>query len=154
MIKRLGTEWELDDEYRNMSLRACVIEIIVYLCRNYQVNETMVEKESRTLQKIKHSINYIKNNFRNELTLDDVAGEAGLSKYHYCREFKKATDLTPVEFINRTRCEYAKSLLESKRYSVTEIGEMCGFSTSAHFSKTFRGFFGTYPSDYMKKSDK
>lgn len=154
MIKRLGTEWELDDEYRNMSLRACVIGIIVYLCRNYQVNETMVEKESRTLQKIKHSINYIKNNFRNELTLDDVAGEAGLSKYHYCREFKKATDLTPVEFINRTRCEYAKSLLESKRYSVTEIGEMCGFSTSAHFSKTFRGFFGTYPSDYMKKSDK
>lgn len=66
-------------------------------------------------------------------------------------EFKKATDLTPVEFINRTRCEFAKNLLESKKYSVAEIGEMSGFSTSAHFSKTFKGFFGVYPSDYMKK---
>lgn len=137
-----------------MMLRACIVGIIVNLCRNYQINETKVVKESRTLQKIKHSINYIKTNFRNDLTLDEIADEAELSKYHFCREFKKATDLTPVEFINRTRCEYAKSLLESKRYSVTEIGEMCGFSTSAHFSKTFRVFFGTYPSDYMKKAEK
>ncbi len=153
MLERLNAEWNREDEYRNMMLKSCVIGIIVELCRNYQINETMIEREGKTLQKIKHSINYIKNNFRSELTLDDVAGEAGLSKYHYCREFKKATDLTPVEFINRTRCEFAKTLLEAKKYSVTEIGEMSGFSTSAHFSKTFRSFFGAYPSDYMKKYD-
>lgn len=151
MIENLNSEWKKDDEYRNMMLKSCVIGIIVNLCRNHLVNETMLEKESRTLQKIKHSINFIKNNFRNELTLDNIADEAGLSKYHYCREFKKATNLTPVEFINRTRCEFAKNLLESKKYSVAEIGEMSGFSTSAHFSKTFKGFFGVYPSDYMKK---
>lgn len=152
IIEKLNEEWNGTGEYRNLIMRSYVIEIIVGLCRNHSVNETMVEKESRTLQKIKYSINYIKNHFREELTLDDVAIEAGLSKYHYCREFKKATDLTPIEFINRTRCEYAKNLLESRKYSVSEIGEMCGFSTSAHFSKTFRGFFGSYPSDYMKKS--
>ncbi len=153
LIKQLNDEWKKDDEYRNLILRAKVTEIVVNLCRKYIVNETMVEKESKTLQKIKHSINYIKNNFREDLTLDDVAEEAGLSKYHYCREFKKATDLTPVEFINRTRCEFAKNLLESKKYSVAEIGEMSGFLTPAYFSKTFKSFFGTYPSDYMKKYD-
>ncbi len=153
MFKRLDSEWKRDDEYRNLFLKSHIISIMIHLCRNHLINETMLEKESKTLQKIKHSINYIKNNFRSELTLDDIAEEAGLSKYHYCREFKKATDLTPVEFINRTRCEFAKNLLESKKLSVTDIGEMCGFLTSAHFSKTFKGFFGVYPSDYMKRFD-
>ena len=153
-IHRLNEEWKRDDAYRSQLLRAMLVEIMVHLCRYHVVNETMVEKESRTLQKIKQSINYIKNHFQRDLTLEEIAGKAGLSKYHFCREFKKATDLTPVEFINRTRCEFAKSLLESNKYSVAEISEMCGFATSAHFSKTFRGFFGSYPSDFNKGGHK
>ncbi len=154
LIHRLNDEWNREDIYRNQILRALLIEIMVRLCRHHIVSETMVEKESRTLQKIKQSINYIKNNYRRDLSLDEIANEAGLSKYHYCREFKKATDLTPVEFINRTRCEFAKNLLESKKFSIADISEMCGFATSAHFSKTFRGFFGTYPSDFNKGNRK
>ncbi len=152
LMQRLAEEWKKMDEYRNLILKTCVLQIVASLCRSHLVKDTMIEKESRTLQKIKHSINFIKNNFRRDLTLDEISGEAGLSKFHFCREFKKATDLTPVEFVNRTRCEFAKNLLESQKYSVSEIGEMCGFSTSAHFSKTFRSFFGMYPSDYMKRN--
>ncbi len=154
LIHQLDDEWKRDNIFRNQLLRALLIEIMVRLCRYHVVNDTKMEKESRTLQKIKYSINYIKNNFRRDLTLEEIAREAGLSKYHYCREFKKATDLTPVEFINRTRCEFAKNLLESNKYSIADISEMCGFATSAHFSKTFRGFFGIYPSDYNKTDQK
>ncbi len=150
LVERLNTEWKIEDSYRNQVLRSILIEIMVRLCRSHTANDTMAENESRTLQKIKLSINYIKTHYQEDLSLDLIAKEAGLSKYHYCREFKKATDLTPIEFINRTRCEHAKSLLESNKYSIAEISERCGFATSAHFSKTFRGFFDVYPSDYNK----
>ncbi len=150
MIRELDREWNREDAYRNLCLRSLLIGIMIRLCRYHVVTDTTTEKEGRTLQKIKHSINYIKNNYRRNLTLDEIADEAGLSKYPYCREFKKATDLTPIEFINRTRCEYAKNLLESRRYSVAEVSEMCGFVTAAHFSKVFRGFFGMNPSEYHR----
>jgi len=149
-IRRIDREWQCADEYRNLQLRALLMDLIIYLCRNHLVSDTITQKESRTLRKIKVAINYIKNNFRRDLTLDEITIEAGLSKYHFCREFKKATDLTPIEFINRTRCEFAKSLLETKKYTVNEISEMCGFSTSAHFSRTFRMFFNLYPSEFVR----
>lgn len=153
-MHRLQQEWSENKDYRNLLLRALLLDLVVHLCRHHLIRETMAEKEGPTLRKIKQSINFIKNHFRRDLTLDEIAAEAGLSKYHFCREFKKATDLTPIEFINRTRCEYAKNLLESQKYSVTEISEMCGFRTASHFSKTFRGFFGVYPSDYVRNNQK
>ena len=150
LLMKLSREYEIDDEYKNFMLRNCIIEIMIHIFRYHIVADISPEKDSKTYLKIKHTINYIKTHFKSDLSLDDLANEAGLSKYHFCREFKKATALTPVEFINRTRCEYARNLLESKKYSVSEIGEICGFSTSAHFSRTFKKIFGKYPSDYVK----
>ncbi|MBQ4065138.1 MAG: helix-turn-helix transcriptional regulator [Clostridia bacterium] len=151
LIERLNDEWQNDKPYRASVLRALLTEIMVLLCRRHTINDTKALKESRTLLKIKQSIGYIKNYYRRDLSLDEIANTVGLSKYHFCREFKKATDLTPIEFINRTRCEVAKDLLETKPYSVSAVSEMCGFSTPAHFSKTFRGFFGIYPSECNKR---
>lgn len=150
LFHKLYQEWNVNDEHRNILLKSYVTQILIILCRHHQVHDLNAKKESRTLKKIKHSISYIKKNFRKNLSLEDMAEEAGLSKFHYCREFKKATDLTPVEFINRTRCEFAKNLLELKKYSISEISELSGFSTPAHFSKTFRNFFGSYPSEFIK----
>ncbi len=149
-IMRLVAESSSNDGYKDVITKAYVMEIMVLLCRSYLRTEISTAKESKTLPKIKHSISYIKNNFRSDISLEDVSNEAGLSIYHFCREFKKATGYTPVEYINRTRCEYARTLLESRKYSVSEIGEVCGFTTSAHFSRTFKRFLGVYPSDYVK----
>ena len=126
--------------------------LLFQLCRGASVTGAAGSKESRTLKKVKSSVSYIKNNYSSDLTLEEIASVAGLSRYHFCREFKKATDLTPIEFINRVRCERAKTLLEARTYSVSEISSMCGFATSAHFSKIFKRFFLVYPSEYIKIS--
>ncbi len=150
LFHKISTEWNRDDNFRSVIVKSIVTELCVNMCRKYLIKDTTNEKESKTLKKIKYSINYIKQNFRRDLSLDEVSFAAGLSRYHFCREFRKATGLSPIEFINRTRCEFAKELLESKKYTVSEISDMCGFATSAHFSKTFRGFFGVLPSELVK----
>lgn len=152
IFNKISIEWPRDDKFRSVIVKSLVSELFVHLCRDYAVKDTTSEKESKTLKKIKYSINYIKQNFRRDLSLDEVSDAAGLSRYHFCREFKKATGLTPVEYINRTRCEFARELLESRKYTITEISDMSGFMTPAHFSKTFKGFFGDHPSELIKKS--
>lgn len=151
LMDKIYEEWSSSSEYRSVLLRSYVSELLILLLRNYHAAQTVSEKESKTLKKIKQSITYIKNNYKRDITLDEISSVASLSRYHFCREFKKATNLTPVEFINRTRCELAKELLESKKYTISDISELCGFATTAHFSKTFKGFFGSYPSEFVKK---
>ncbi len=151
LFDKICIEWHRDDKFKSVIVKSIVTELFVRLCRDHIVTDTNNEKESKTLKKIKYSINYIKQNFRRDLSLDEVSDAAGLSRYHFCREFKKSTGLTPVEFINRTRCEFAKELLESKKYTIAEISDMSGFITPAHFSKTFKGIFGTHPSEHLKR---
>ncbi len=152
LFEKICTEWYRDDKFRSVIVKSIVTELFVHMCRDHLVKDTTNEKESKTLKKIKYSINYIKQNYRRDLSLDEVSEAAGLSRYHFCREFKKATGLTPVEFINRLRCEFAKELLESKKYTIAEISDMIGFMTPAHFSKTFKGFFDVHPSEFIKRS--
>ncbi|MBQ8254596.1 MAG: lipoate--protein ligase [Clostridia bacterium] len=150
LFDKICSEWHREDKYRSVIIKSLITELFVHMCRDHLVKDTTNEKESKTLKKIKYSINYIKQNFKRDLSLDEVSEAAGLSRYHFCREFKKATGLTPVEFINRTRCEFAKELLESKKYTIAEISDMSGFMTPAHFSKTFKGFFGAHPSEFVR----
>ena len=152
IISVIYNEWESENELRNVKLKSCLDAFAVGLYRDHRSIDTSGSKESRTLKKVKSSVSYIKNNYSSDLTLEEIASVAGLSRYHFCREFKKATDLTPIEFINRVRCERAKTLLEARTYSVSEISSMCGFATSAHFSKIFKRFFLVYPSEYIKIS--
>ncbi|MBE6581946.1 MAG: lipoate--protein ligase [Ruminococcaceae bacterium] len=152
LFDKICIEWHRDDKFKSVIVKSIVAELCVRMCRDHIVRDTNNEKESKILKKIKYSINYIKQNFRRDLSLEEVSDAAGLSRYHFCREFKKSTGLTPVEFINRTRCEFAKELLESKKYTIAEISDMSGFVTPAHFSKTFKGIFGVHPSEHLKRA--
>ena len=130
-MNRIYSEWSSNDEFHKVMIKSLINEFAIKLFRGYKITDTSNEKESRTLKKVKQSISFIKKNYTRDISLDEIASVAGLSRYHFCREFKKATDLTPIEFINRMRCEYAKTLLESHKYSVSEISAMVGFTTSA-----------------------
>lgn len=153
IMNRIYSEWSSNDEFHKVMIKSLINEFAIKLFRGYKITDTSNEKESRTLKKVKQSISFIKRNYTRDISLDEIASVAGLSRYHFCREFKKATDLTPIEFINRMRCEYAKTLLESHKYSISEISAMVGFTTSAHFSKIFKRFFSSYPSEYNKNAE-
>jgi signal transduction histidine kinase/ligand-binding sensor domain-containing protein/DNA-binding NarL/FixJ family response regulator len=63
------------------------------------------------------------------------------------KKIKSLTDQSPVDFIKTIRLNYALELLQSKKYSVTEISEMCGFASIGYFSTVFRKFYGKSPSE-------
>ncbi len=84
------------------------------------------------------------------LSLKQVAREAGMSKFHFCRRFKDATGLTFREYLVRRRVARALGLLLDRDRSVSQVYLDVGFKDLGHFSRTFRKLTGQPPSRYRR----
>ena len=97
---------------------------------------------------IKRSIAFLKDCYNSNFSLQEIAKTANLSPYHFIRVFKAETGKTPFEYLMDIKIERAKEFLKSKQYSITEIGLLCGFTSTSHFSRVFRKKTGLSPSEY------
>lgn len=78
--------------------------------------------------------------------IPDAAREAALSEYHFYRLFRRAFQQSPLQFLHQYRLQKAHHRLLTRRSSITEIAESCGFYDVHHFNKAFRRHFGRGPS--------
>ncbi|MDP4132760.1 MAG: AraC family transcriptional regulator [Bacillota bacterium] len=143
------SEFNGNNRFSECGIKCAVLNLILYLCR-FHASFGDLKRESKTLQSIRLAIGYMKANLSNPLTIEQVAFEVGLSKYHFIREFKKITGSTVISFLNDIRCEKAKNLLLESTMPVAEICNICGFENSSYFSKIFKQANGLSPSEYRK----
>ena len=93
----------------------------------------------------------INDNMDNEdLSVDMIAREVGLSRVHLHRRMKELTNQTPHAFIRNTRLQYAEKLLSHSNKTISDIMFTCGFSNPASFSTMFKNLYGSSPRDYMQ----
>ena len=97
------------------------------------------------------TLEFLRENFAQELRLPKVAKEAGFSVPVFCRVFKKTTGLSFVSYLNKLRVEKAKVLLTSSGLNVIQVGNSCGFQTPHHFIRNFKQWTGQTPGDFRKK---
>ena len=108
-----------------------------------------LSKSSECVQRI---INYIDENYTQQLTLEQLAEIALVDKYHLCHIFKQHTGMTAVKYIHTRRIiEAEKQLLYSNR-SADAIAFAVGFTTMQHFYRVFREITGTSPGEYREKN--
>jgi AraC-like DNA-binding protein len=86
------------------------------------------------------------------LDLDQMAAEAGYSKFHFARAFKDAYGETPAHYLTRRRVERAKDLLRSANLTVTEVCMLVGFSSLGSFSTRFSELVGMSPVAFQRAS--
>ena len=91
---------------------------------------------------------YIRDNFAQEITTEQLAERYGYSTAHFCRKFKEATWLTPMNYLRIYRLEEAARLLKTGRESVSDIALACGFPDPNYFTRCFKSHFGVPPSKY------
>jgi AraC-like DNA-binding protein len=84
------------------------------------------------------------------LSLELVARQAGYSRFHFLRAFRKAYGETPRAYLTRRRIERARDLLRSANLTVTEICHMVGFLSLGSFSDRFTELVGCPPSQYRE----
>ncbi len=91
---------------------------------------------------------FIRDHQGEEFALGDVAREANMSTFYFCKTFKKATGLTFTDFLSRTRIEKARRLLVNPDVRVSEVAFEAGFQSLTHFNRTFHRVLGESPTEY------
>lgn len=109
-----------------------------------------IKSNASTLQNI---INYCSLNFTRELTLDDIANDLHLSKYHISHLLNNKLGISFTGYINMLRVNYSCDLLRKTRKSIASISEETGFGSIRSFNRVFSQIMNMTPCDYRKKRD-
>lgn len=94
---------------------------------------------------------YIEQNFKNKISVDDLCEHIPLSRRTLERRFKKATSNSVLEYLQRVKVEAAKKELEKGRKTVNEVMYEIGYSDSKAFRDVFKKFTDMTPLDYLTK---
>ena len=105
----------------------------------------MSEKELREYDRLKTMIQYIQENLAEELTVEQIAESALLSKSECLRCFRNALRITPMRYVKQRRIEAASALLLNTQQKIADIGFACGFGDTSYFVKAFHDAKGMTP---------
>lgn len=89
-------------------------------------------------------------NLGNEVPLQEIAGQCGLSVSYFSRAFKASTGATPHEWLQARRVDRAKDLLMDPDLSLAEIALSCGFADQSHFTRIFTRIAGDTPGAWRR----
>lgn len=116
-------------------------------------DRTIMLSDSRrrfTDYRVRRSLRLMQENYTEEVEVEWLAREVGLSRPHFFKLFKKQMGITPNLYLNTLRAEQAISDLMTTDKSVTEISYDLGFSSQASFTRFFSSNVGIPPSDYRR----
>jgi len=102
------------------------------------------------LQQLEEALNYIDSNLTAELTLDEIAQSAGMSRSYFSAVFKKMNGLSVWDYITNKRIQLAMEYIRQGKYSITEIALLCGYNTMANFNRSFKMITHCTPSQFRK----
>ncbi|MEM7299759.1 MAG: AraC family transcriptional regulator [Pseudomonadota bacterium] len=100
--------------------------------------------------RVRKSLSIMQQRFSEEVEIDWLARESGLSRPHFFKLFKRQMGITPNLYLNTLRAEHAIEDLMRTNKSVTDIGYDLGFASQASFTRFFSSNVGIPPSDYRR----
>ena len=106
--------------------------------------------KSFTSKHYKRVLDYAATNFGGEISIEDMATEAGLSVSHFSRLFKQTIGESPHQFVMHYRIDRSKDMLKDTDRTKIDIALSCGFADQAHFTRVFKQFEGMTPKQYSR----
>lgn len=100
---------------------------------------------------IRQAQEFIESNIGDRISVEELADKYAIGRRHFIRRFKKATNNTPIEYIQRVKIEAAKKQLENSGKNVNEVMYDVGYSDSKAFRTVFRKITGLSPIEYRNK---
>ena len=110
---------------------------------------TPAEDHGDTL--VKQAQEEIRKNFSKANTIEEIITDVPASRRNLVRRFKQVTGITPIEYLQKTRIEAAKQLLEQSRYSILEVMLESGYNDLKTFRTLFKKTVGMTPKMYREK---
>ena len=101
---------------------------------------------------IKEALNYIEQNFQNDISVEEIAAFCGLNRTYFGRIFKETVGRSPQQFLLSYRMSKAAELLKLTVLSISDIGNAVGYPNQLHFSRAFKNVYGVSPREWRNKN--
>jgi AraC family transcriptional regulator len=146
----LMAELETEKESGRMFADSLANILALHLLRHYTSGTHSLQPFVAGLsgKKLRLVLDFIETNYAGDLGLAELAAVAGMSTFHFAREFKRATGATPHQYLIKFRIERAKELLSRSEMPLVDVGFQAGFSHQSHFTRLFHKLTGTTPQSY------
>jgi AraC-like DNA-binding protein len=93
---------------------------------------------------------FVQNHVEEPITLEQVVRHVNVSRFYFCKLFKKATGMTLTEYVSRVRVEKAKNLLVNPSLRISEVVYAAGFGSIPQFNNVFKRLVGMPPTEYRE----
>lgn len=119
----------------------------------YLLNSESVSIEAKAVdqQRINVIYDFVRSNFKRNISLEEISAQAAMTVPAFCRYFKKISNKTFTHFVNEHRVVHASKLLAEGNLNITDICYACGFNNVSHFNRQFKEVTSKSPSDYRKE---
>jgi AraC-like DNA-binding protein len=144
-LDRMRREFDQQPDGYQTFMGACLAELIVTLSRRWA--ETQIQESGGSLAR---AVSWAEAHYTEEISLEKLAEEAGVSPRHVDRMFSEAYGMTPKAYIVKLRMHKACALLRRTEKSITDIAFECGYSDSNYFARVFRKSCGMSPQNYRR----
>lgn len=146
----VATHSNRDDSLRSAKLNKLLLQFFIELVEHYSGSVEVVAPRGKNFEVVKGTVDFLRKNYNRKITLDEISDAVFYNKYALCKEFKKYTGQTIIEYLNRYRTIKAIDYIKEGR-SVSETAFLCGFENLSFFTRTFKRFTGRAPSFYKKE---
>lgn len=143
-------------ESHSLSKLLLLIEVLdqMSLTQDYKIlnaSKYYLQTQKEDNDRINVIFNYVKDHFKEQITLETVAELSNMTVPSFCRYFKKITNKTFTQFVNEYRITHSLKLLAEQPMSITEVCFDSGFNNFSYFNKTFKEHTQKSPSQYRKE---
>ncbi|RUT10320.1 AraC family transcriptional regulator [Dulcicalothrix desertica PCC 7102] len=149
----LKAELESSSPVSNFYIDSLANTLATHLLRNYI---TCTDSRMVAVEESQHNfiqvIDYVEAYLEQPIELEELARIAGMSRFYFCRLFKKTIGLTPHQFVIKRRIERAKHLLFRSNLSISEIAVACGFANQNHLTRYFKRLTNVTPSVFRQRA--
>ena len=114
-------------------------------------SKKLVQSSKMSDYYIKEAINYIEQNFQNNITIEDIAAVCGINRSYFGKIFRNSIGRSPQEFLMNYRMVKATELLKLTSLSIAEIGSAVGYENQLHVSRAFKTIYGISPTEWRNQ---
>jgi len=152
-IQQIVKEYTQQEIGCELAIKEHIYHIIVLLLRQYKqelFNNNGYDRQQKGMNQLRTVLEYIDRHYNENISLTQLANLANMSNQHFCRIFKSTTGKRPVDYINYLRINKAVTFLSESDLNISEVAMAVGFDDSNYFSRLFKKYQKTSPSEMRK----
>ncbi|MEI9993383.1 MAG: AraC family transcriptional regulator [Rhizomicrobium sp.] len=141
---------------QDLLIDGLALALSTHMLRAYTNATGMEDRATATVEvaAIRRAIAYVEGHPHRSISLRELAGAAGLSRFHFGRVFKRHVGISPARYVERARIDQSKLLIAGAELSLAAIAQAVGFADQSHFTRRFRAHEGCTPAQFAREHAK